>query len=67
MSGKSFMNSVKVSGFGQAVSSRLPAKPKLVWAADILIAILLIVFPFIMGGREAWGHRTLITLAMLLG
>ncbi len=67
MPGKSSKNSAKVPVFGEATAWTLPSKPKLVWATDILIAILLVVFPFIMGGREAWGHRTLITLAMLLG
>ncbi|MCA9011860.1 MAG: O-antigen ligase family protein [Planctomycetaceae bacterium] len=41
--------------------------PKLLLAADVIIAALIVVFPFIMGGREAWGHRILITLALALG
>ena len=43
------------------------AGPKLLLAADAIIFILIVIFPFIMGGREAWGHRILITLAMALG
>jgi O-antigen ligase len=39
----------------------------LVFAADVLIAFLIIGFPFIMGGREAWGHLVLITSSLLLG
>lgn len=41
--------------------------PKLLLAADVIIAALIVIFPFIMGGREAWGHRILITLALALG
>ena len=40
---------------------------KLLLAADTIIAALIVIFPFIMGGREAWGHRVLITLALALG
>ena len=43
------------------------AGPKLLLAADAIIFTLIVIFPFIMGGREAWGHRILITLAMALG
>lgn len=41
--------------------------PKLLFTADVIIAALIVIFPFIMGGREAWGHRILITLALALG
>ncbi|MFY9255132.1 MAG: O-antigen ligase family protein [Fuerstiella sp.] len=34
---------------------------------DCLIAALVFVLPFIMGGREAWGHWFLISTALLLG
>ncbi len=43
------------------------AGPKLLLAADAIIFLLIVIFPFVMGGREAWGHRILITLAMALG
>ena len=33
----------------------------------MLIGFLIIGFPFIMGGREAWGHNVLITSSLLLG
>lgn len=33
---------------------------------DLLIAALIFLLPFIMGGREAWGHWFLITTAFLL-
>jgi tetratricopeptide (TPR) repeat protein len=39
----------------------------LLWLTDAIIVALVVVFPFIMGGREAWGHRTLITLSLALG
>lgn len=45
----------------------LPHRPALVWATDAILVALIIVFPFIMGGREAWGHRILITLSSALG
>lgn len=34
---------------------------------DVLIAVLILVLPFVMGGREAWGHWLLITAAGSLG
>ncbi|MEQ9411604.1 MAG: O-antigen ligase family protein [Fuerstiella sp.] len=39
----------------------------LLWLVDLLIAGLILVLPFIMGGREAWGHWFLISAALLLG
>ena len=36
-------------------------------AVDVLIGALIFVLPFIMGGREAWGHWFLISAAFLLG
>ncbi len=37
------------------------------WITDAILVALVVVLPFIMGGREAWGHRTLISLSTLLG
>ncbi|MFN8706978.1 MAG: O-antigen ligase family protein [Planctomyces sp.] len=34
---------------------------------DALIVVLIVILPFVMGGREAWGHRILITSALSLG
>ncbi|MEZ6128283.1 MAG: O-antigen ligase family protein [Planctomycetaceae bacterium] len=34
---------------------------------DVIIAALIFVLPFIMGGREAWGHWFVISAALLLG
>jgi hypothetical protein len=48
-------------------SWKIPDRPLLLWLADAILVALIVVFPFIMGGREAWGHRILITLAMALG
>lgn len=42
-------------------------RPRLLLATDCLIGFLLIVFPFVMGGREAWGHRLLVSAAFALG
>ncbi len=42
------------------------ARPRLLVAVDLVIAVLLVLFPFVMGGREAWGHWLLISLACLL-
>ncbi|MEZ6061875.1 MAG: O-antigen ligase family protein [Planctomycetaceae bacterium] len=39
---------------------------RLLQAVDVLLALLVIVLPFIMGGREAWGHRFLITGSLAL-
>lgn len=41
--------------------------PKLLLATDAILVLLIVVFPFIMGGREAWGHRILISLSLMLG
>ena len=41
--------------------------PKLLLVTDAILVALIVIFPFIMGGREAWGHRILITLALTLG
>lgn len=64
----------RVSTFGVSRQSSLLqgliravlAQPRLLLAVDAVIAFLLIVFPFVMGGREAWGHWLLISLACLL-
>ena len=42
-------------------------RPRLLLITDILLIVLLVIFPFVMGGREAWGHRLLVTLAFALG
>ncbi len=34
---------------------------------DLLIAALLLIFPFVMGGREALGHKLVISLSLALG
>jgi hypothetical protein len=34
---------------------------------DSILVLLIVLFPFVMGGREAWGHRILISLAAVLG
>lgn len=34
---------------------------------DVVIAVLILILPFVMGGREAWGHWLLITAAGTLG
>ena len=39
----------------------------LLGAVDLMIAALVFVLPFIMGGREAWGHWFLISAALVLG
>lgn len=39
----------------------------LLLAVDVLIGILIFLLPFMMGGREAWGHWLLITAALALG
>ncbi|MEY3460125.1 MAG: hypothetical protein RL215_3282 [Planctomycetota bacterium] len=41
-------------------------QPRLLLAVDVLIAFLLLGFPFVMGGRESWGHWLLISCACLL-
>jgi tetratricopeptide (TPR) repeat protein len=46
---------------------KLPKRPLTLWITDAILATLVLVFPFIMGGREAWGHRILITLSLVLG
>lgn len=64
---RSRSNSVETTRFSGVATWRLPRQPVLVWITDGILVALAVVFPFIMGGREAWGHRTLITLAMALG
>ena len=48
-------------------SWKIPVRPVLLWLTDAILVALIVVFPFIMGGREASGHRILITLSMALG
>ena len=43
-----------------------PSAELMLRVVDGLIAALIFVLPFIMGGREAWGHWFLITTAFLL-
>lgn len=40
---------------------------RLLKCVDVLIAVLILILPFVMGGREAWGHWLLITTAGALG
>jgi hypothetical protein len=49
------------------ILQNLQNRPRLLLAVDAVIAFLLLVFPFVMGGREAWGHWLLISSACLLG
>jgi len=53
--------------FGAGPSLAFLEGPKLLLVTDAILAALIVIFPFIMGGREAWGHRILITLALALG
>ncbi len=53
--------------FGLESKWSLSGRPVLAWIADAILVALIVVFPFIMGGREAWGHQALITLATALG
>lgn len=50
-------NSVTASRFDRA----------LLTLVDALIAALILVLPFLLGGRQAWGHWFLITAALALG
>lgn len=59
-------------GFGgensllMAILQKMQNRPRLLLAVDAVIAFLLLIFPFVMGGREAWGHWLLISSACLL-
>jgi tetratricopeptide (TPR) repeat protein len=65
---KSFRNIASETARFAGVSSwQIPERPLLLWLTDAIFVALIVVFPFIMGGREAWGHRILITLSMALG
>lgn len=67
-SSKSFRNlAAETARFSVVSSWQIPARPALLWMTDAIFVALIVVFPFIMGGREAWGHRILITLSMALG
>ena len=67
-SSKSFRNIASETARFSGVSSwQIPERPFLLWLTDAIFVALIVVFPFIMGGREAWGHRILITLSMALG
>ena len=50
----------------QGLIRAVSARPRLLLAVDAVIAFLLLGFPFVMGGREAWGHWLLISVACLL-
>jgi O-antigen ligase len=50
-----------------AISGEWRSQPLTRRITDVLIALLVIGLPFVMGGREAWGHRVVITLALALG
>ena len=65
---KSFRNiASETARFAGVISWQIPSRPVLLWLTDAIFVALIVVFPFIMGGREAWGHRILITLSMALG
>ena len=53
--------------FGDGNSSSFQFDSLGLLLSDLCIAALLLILPFIMGGREAWGHRFLISVALLLG
>lgn len=55
------------SRFGAGAPVALSAESAGLLLTDVLIAVLLIVLPFVMGGREALGHRILISLSLVLG
>ena len=64
----------RISNFGfseqpsllRGLIRRISGQPRLLLAVDAVIGFLLLVFPFVMGGREAWGHWLLISSACLL-
>lgn len=64
---RSKSNRVSATRFVAPATWSLPPRPVLLWVTDAIIVALAVVLPFIMGGREAWGHRTLITLSTALG
>ena len=43
--------------FAGVSSWQIPSRPVLLWLTDAIFVALIVVFPFIMGGREAWGHH----------
>lgn len=67
-SSKSSRNiATETTRFAGVSSWKIPDRPFLPWLTDAIFVALIVIFPFIMGGREAWGHRILITLSMALG
>lgn len=60
-------NSFSTTAPGRPWLSELSARPRLLNLTDLLIGLLLLLLPFVMGGREAWGHWLLISLSFLLG
>ncbi len=55
------------SGFDRKPNGLFSFESPALLLTDLLIVALLLVFPFIMGGREAIGHRIVISLALMLG
>lgn len=66
-SGKSGRPRSPVPGFDGRARWTLQVDSWAVLLADVLLTALLVVFPFVMGGREAWGHWVLISLSLCLG
>ena len=64
---KTPQNSFSATAPGRPWLSELSARPRLLNLTDLLIGLLLLLLPFVMGGREAWGHWLLISLSLLLG
>jgi len=60
-------NSFSTTASGRPWLSELSARPRLLNLTDLLIGLLLLLLPFVMGGREAWGHWLLISVSLLLG
>ena len=56
-----------VSNSKRTVDSQHRPATLLLIAVDLIIAAFVFVLPFIMGGREAWGHWFVISGALLLG
>lgn len=56
-----------MSSVDPSQESQHPVSKYLLAGVDFVIAALVFVLPFIMGGREAWGHWFLISGALLLG
>lgn len=59
--------SVKADTASGKPATQSTAARVLLKCVDVLIGVLILVLPFVMGGREAWGHWLLITAAGALG